>query len=85
MSKNTFFKKKVSFLVLANFHWNLYFIVFPGLPCLVQKRILAKTDSVHDNAFFSLPDTNSVSDFAKNPIFWFFTFLDDHLKKKPIL
>ena len=55
MSKNTFSKKGVIFA----------FLQFPLKPLLctvlVQKNILAKTDSVHENArFFSLPDTNSV-------------------------
>ena len=35
--------------------------MFPALHCFGPKKILAKTDSVHENArFFSLPDTNSV-------------------------
>ena len=86
MSKNTFFQKKVSFLVLANFRWNHYFYSFSWFALFwAKKKFLAKTDSVHENArFFSLPDTNSVRQFLqKNPFFFslFFTFLDDHLKK----
>ena len=81
MSKNTFFKEKVSFMVLGNFRWNHYFYSFPGLHCFGPKNILAKTDSVHENArFFSLPDTNTVRQFLlKIHFFCFFTFLDDHL------
>ena len=84
MSKNTFFKEKVSFLVLGNFRWNHYFYSFSWFALFWSKKnILAKTDSVHENArFFSLPDTNSVRQFLlKIHFFCFFTFLDDHLKK----
>ena len=43
MSKKTpFFPKKVSFLVLGDFRWNHYFIVFPGLHCLGQKIFCPK-------------------------------------------
>ena len=54
--KNTFFQKKVSFLVLAIFAETTIFIVFPGLHCFGPKKsFLAKTDSVHENARFFLP------------------------------
>ena len=85
MSKNTFFKENVScFWFWAISAETPIFIVFPGLHCFgPKKKIWAQTDSCNENArFFSLPDTNSVRQcFAKNLFFWFFTFLDDHLKK----
>ena len=83
MSKNTFFKEKVSFLVLGNFRWNPDFYRFSWFTLFWSKKILTKTGSCNENArFFSLPDTNSVKQFLlKIYFFWFFTFLDDHLKK----
>ena len=82
MSKNTFFQKKVSFF-FCNFRWNPYFYSVSCFTLFWSKKLLAKTDSVHENArFFSLPDTNSVKQFLLKIHFWgFFTFLDDHLKK----
>ena len=82
MSKNTFFKKRVSFLVLDNFRSNHYFYgFFQVFTVLVPNNFLAKTDSVHENAvFFSLPDTNSVRQFSLKIHFFIFSFLDDHLK-----
>ena len=54
MSKNTFFKEKVSFLVLSNFRWNRYFYSFSWFTLFwSKKKILAKKDSVHENARFS--------------------------------
>ena len=56
MSKNSFFQKKVSFLVLANIRWNHYFYSFSCFTLFwSKKKILAKTDSVHENARFFLP------------------------------
>ena len=55
MSKNTFFKEKVSFLVLGNFRWNHYFYSFSWFALSWSKKNLAKTDSVHENARFFLP------------------------------
>ena len=56
MPKNTFFQKKVSFLVLGNFRWNHYFYSFSWFTLFwAQKNFLAKTDSVHENARFFLP------------------------------
>ena len=75
MSKNTFFKEKVSFLVLGNFR--LIYTV------LVQKKFWPKQIvCTKMRVFFSLPDTNSVRQFLLKILFFcFFTFLDDHLKK----
>ena len=39
MSKNTFFKRKVSFLVLANFRWNHYFHSFSWFTLFWAKTI----------------------------------------------
>ena len=56
MSKNTFFQKKVSFLFFFAISAETpIFIVFPALHCFGPKKILAKTDSVHENARFFLP------------------------------
>ena len=79
--KNTFFQKKVSFLVLGTFR--CIFIVFPGLHCFGQKHFLAKTDRVYENARFSPFLTQIMSGYSckKKSLFYFFTFLDDHLKK----
>ena len=44
------------------------------------KKFLAKTDSVHENAFFSLPDTNSVRQFWKIQFFDFSHFWMTTLK-----
>ena len=55
MSKNTFFKEKVSFLVLGNFRWNHYFYGFSWFTLFWSKKILAKTDSAHENARCFLP------------------------------
>ena len=87
MSKNTFFKKRCHFCFWAISAETPIFIVFPALHCFGPKKILAKTDSCNENArFFSLPDTNSVRQFLlKIHFFWFFTFLDDHLKKNLFL
>ena len=66
MSKNTFFPKKVSFLFFLQFPLKPLFLqCFLLCTVLVQKKILAKTDSCNENArFFSLPDTNSVRQFC---------------------
>ena len=73
MSKNTFFQKKVSFLVLANFRWNHYFYNFSWFTLFWAKKFLAKTDSVHENAFFSLPDTNRVRQLLQKKQFFDFS------------
>ena len=54
----------MSFLLFCNFRWNPYFYSVSCFALFWSKKILAKTDSVHENArFFSLPDTNSVRQF----------------------
>ena len=85
MSKNTFFKEKVSFLVLGNFRWNHYFYSFSWFALFWSKKNLAKTDSVHENArFFSLPDTNSVRQFLLKIHFFAFSHFWMTTLKKPI-
>ena len=70
MSKNTFFQKKVSFLVLGHFRWNHYFYSFSWFTLFWAKKILAKTDSVHENArFFSKTSFLTSPKFAKT-LFW---------------
>ena len=84
MSKNTFFKKKVSFLLFDNLRWNPYFYsVFCFALFWSKKKFWPKQIvCTKMRVFFSLPDTNSVRQFLlKIHFFWFFTFLDDHLKK----
>ena len=75
MSKNTFFQKKVSFLLLGNFRWNHSFYSFSWFALFWTKNFFfAKTDSVHENArFFSLPDTNRVSQFLQKIHFFDFS------------
>ena len=88
MSKNSFFQKKVSFLVLANIRWNHYFYSFSCFTLFWSKKKFWPKQIVCTKmrVFFSLPDTNSVRQFLqKNPFFWFFIFLDDHLKKNLFL
>ena len=53
MSKNTLFKKRCHFWFWLISAEAPIFIVFPGLHCFGPKKILAKTDSVHENARFS--------------------------------
>ena len=55
MSKNTFFKEKVSFLLLGNIRWNPYFYSASCFPLFWSKKNLAKTDSCNENARFSSP------------------------------
>ena len=59
------------------------FIVFPALHCFGPKKTFWPKQIVCTKMrFFSLPDTNRVRQFLlKIHSFWFFTFLDDHLKK----
>ena len=74
MSKNTFFKRKVSFLVLGNFRWNHYFYSVSWFALFWAKTNFGKTDSVHENARFSSVLTQIVSgSFCKN-LFFFFDF-----------
>ena len=82
MSKHTFSKKRCHF-GFGQFPLKpLFGECFLVYIVLGQKNVLAKTDSVHENArFFSLPNINSVRQFLKNPFFCFLTFLDDHFKK----
>ena len=42
MSKNTFFKKKVSFLLLGNFRWNHYFYSFSWFTLFWAKKIFGQ-------------------------------------------
>ena len=73
MSKKHLFPKKVSWLVLGNFRWNHYFYSVSWFALFWAQKILAKTDTVHENArFFSLPDTNSVKQFLQKSIFLIF-------------
>ena len=84
MSKNTFFKEKVSFLVLFNFRWNPYFYSFSCFTLFWSKKQIWPKQIVATKMrfFFSLPDTNSVRQFSlKIHFLWSLTFLDDHLKK----
>ena len=56
MSKNTFFQKKVSFLLFFAISAETpIFIVFSALHCFGPKKILAKTDSCNENARFLFP------------------------------
>ena len=74
MSKNSFFQKKVSFLVLANFRWNHYFYSFSCFTLFWSKKKFWPKQIVCTKmrVFFSLPDTNSVRQFLqKNPFFFF--------------
>ena len=78
MAKNTFFKRKVSF-------WQpdtTIFIVFPGFHCFGPKEIGPKQIMRTKCAFF-LPSRHKScqANFAKNPFFSFFSFLDDRLTK----
>ena len=84
--KNTFFKEKVSFLVLGNFRWNHYFYSFSRFTLFWSKKIWPKQIVCTKMRVF-LPSWHKScqASFAKNPFFWFFTFLDDHREKKPIL
>ena len=64
MSKNTFFKEKVSFLVLGNFRWNHYFYSFSWFTLFWSKKHFWPKQIVCTKMrFFSLPDTNSVRQF----------------------
>ena len=74
LSKNTFFKTKVSFLVLGNFRWNHNFYSFSWFSLFLVPTFLAKTDSAHENArFWSLPDTNRVRQLLLKIIFFHFS------------
>ena len=84
MSKNTFFPKKVSFLLFCNFRWNPYFYsvfcftLFWSKKQFWPKQIVATKMRV----FVSLPDTNSVRQFLlKIQFFWFSHFCMTTLKK----
>ena len=73
MSKDTFFQKKVSFLVLGNFRWNPYFYSVSCFALFWSKSILAKTDGVHENARFSPFLTQIVSgNFCLKSLFGIF-------------
>ena len=84
MSKNTFFKEKVSFWFGAISAETTILIVFPGLHCFGPKKNFCQTDSVHEKArFFSLPDTNSVrQSLLKIHFFAFSHFWITTFKKK---
>ena len=84
MSKNSFFQKKVSFLVLANIRWNHYFYSFSCFTLFWSKKKFWPKQIVCTKmrVFFSLPDTNSVRQFLqKNPFFDFSYFWMTTLKK----
>ena len=55
MSKKTFFQKKRHFCCFAISAETPISIVFPALHCFGPKKILAKTDSVHENERFLSP------------------------------
>ena len=77
-SSNTFLKRWRHFGFWAISAETTIFIVFPGFHCFGHKKMLGQ-NSVHENArFFSLPDTNRVSQFLL--FFSFLSFLDDHLE-----
>ena len=81
MSKNTFFQKRCHFCFFAISTETPIFIVFPAFYCFGPKKFWPKQIvCTKMRVFFSLPDTNSVSQFLlKIHFFWFFTFLDDYL------
>ena len=71
--KKHLFPKKVSFLVLGNFRWNHYFIVFPGLHCFGPKKFFWPKQIVCTKCtFLSLSDTNSVRQVLQNIHFLIF-------------
>ena len=55
VKKTPFSQKRCHFWFWAISAETTIFIVFPGLHCFGPKKILAKTDSVHENARFFLP------------------------------
>ena len=79
--QKTPFQKKVSFWFWAISAETTIFIVFPGLLCFGPQKILAITDSVHENTRFSPFLTQIVSgNVCKKSIFHFCPCLDNHLK-----
>ena len=80
--KKHLFQRKGVIFDFGQFPLKPQFSSFCWFTLFWSKKILANTDSCNENArFFSLPDTNSVRQFLlKIHFFWFFTFLDDHLK-----
>ena len=71
MTKNTFFQKKVSFLVLGNFRWNHYFYSVSWFTLFwAQKMFWPKQIVCTKMRFFSLPDTNSVRQFLQKKSFY---------------
>ena len=88
MSKKHLFPKKgviFVFFFFCNFRWNPYFYSVSCFALFWSKKILAKTDSVHENArFFSLPDTNSVRQFLLKIHFFDFSHFWMTTLKKPI-
>ena len=86
MSKNTFFRKKGVIFGFGQFPLKpIFFIVVSGLHCFGPKLFLGQ-NSVHENArFFSLPDTNSVSQFLLKIHFSNFSHFWMTTLKKPIL
>ena len=85
MSKNTFFQKKVSFLLLGNFRWNHYFYSFSWFTLFWAKKIFWPKQIVCTKmrVFFSLPDTNSVSQFLLKIHFFEFSHFCMTTLKKP--
>ena len=69
-TKTPFSKKRCHFWFWAISAENHYFFSFSWFALFWSK--LAKTDSVHENAFFSLPDTNSVRQFLLKILFLLF-------------
>ena len=84
MSKeHTFFQKKVSFLLLGNFRWNHYFYSFSWFTLFWAKKIFWPKQIVCTKMRVFSPFLTQIvsANFCKTSIFWFFTFLHDHLKK----
>ena len=84
MSKNTFFQKKVSFLLFDNFRWNHYFYSFSWFTLFWSKKNFWPKQIVCTKmrVFISLPDTNSVRQFLlKIHFFDFSHFWMTTLKK----
>ena len=86
MSKKHLFPKKGVIFAFGQFPLKPLFLqFFLVYTVLGQKIFLANTDSVHENArFFSLPDTNSVSQFLLKIHFFDFSHFCMTTLKNPI-
>ena len=85
MSKNTFFKEKVSFLVLGNFRWNHYFYSFSWFALFwSKKKFWPKQIVCTKMRVFSPFLTQIVSpNFCQKSIFWDFSHFWMTTAKKP--